>query len=137
MHPSNNHIWHLSLHIQLDPTTKEKTVENGFTNTGELLAELSQMQLEEDGRLISLDVCDMFNNIDTDKAIDIIVERIEKSEKFAKSNLTRRRSTRADEPMPDKQLLHLQQQSLPTEKWTPNGEHSVSSHLWCLHARLP
>ena len=65
-----------------------KTVENCVMNTVELLTEISQIQLEEDDRLISLDVCDMFNNIDTDKAIDIIVERIEKSEKFAESNLT-------------------------------------------------
>ena len=57
-------------------------------NTGELLTELSQIQLEEADRLINQDVCDIFNDIDTVKAIDTIVERIEKSEKFDESNLT-------------------------------------------------
>ena len=65
-----------------------ETVTNCVLNTGELLAELAKVQLEEDDRLISLDVSDMFNNIDTDRAIELIAERIGQSEKFVQSNLS-------------------------------------------------
>ena len=65
-----------------------ETVKKCVLNTGELLTQLSQVQMEEDDRLVSLDVSDMFNNIDTDKAIELIVERIGQSEKFVQSNLS-------------------------------------------------
>ena len=59
-----------------------ETIENCVTNTNEFISEISQVTLDDDERLVSLDAQDLFTNINVNKAVAIVLERIGQSEAF-------------------------------------------------------
>ena len=67
----------------------KETVEHTLTDTNHLISEMSKIKLENDDRLVSLDVVDLFTNVPVSKAITIVLSRIGNSEKFCESSLTK------------------------------------------------
>lgn len=65
-----------------------ENIENCVTNTKELLNQLSNVKLDDEDRLISLDMQDLFTNVDVNIAIDLVIKRIGQSEKFCESSLS-------------------------------------------------
>ena len=58
-------------------------------NTDESISKISTTKLDNDDRLMSLDVTELFNYVPLNKTINIVLERIGQSEKFCQSNLTK------------------------------------------------
>ncbi|CAF1469206.1 unnamed protein product [Rotaria sordida] len=65
------------------------TINNNVKNTEEFISKLIDIKIDKDDRLASLDVIDLFNNVPISKSIDIVLKRIEKTEIFCQSNLTK------------------------------------------------
>ena len=65
------------------------TIKNSITNTTNLVNTISQITVENKEKLASLDIEDMFTNISITKAVDIAINRIDKSTAFNQSLLTK------------------------------------------------
>ena len=66
-----------------------ETVSNYVKNTNELISSITKIKLESDEYLESLDVKDLFTNIPSNQAINIVIESIGQSEAFCESALTK------------------------------------------------
>jgi hypothetical protein len=66
-----------------------ETIDNTMSNTRSFIQKISQVTLEKDEYLASLDVEDLFSNIPITRAVDIAINRIEISEKFKESSFTK------------------------------------------------
>ncbi|CAF3685370.1 unnamed protein product [Rotaria sp. Silwood1] len=65
------------------------TINKNVKNTEDFISKLIDIKIDNDDRLASLDVIDLFNNVPISKSIDIVLERIVKTEIFCQSNLTK------------------------------------------------
>ena len=66
-----------------------ETINNCVTSTKEFITNISKIKLNGNDRLIILDIEDLFSNIPITRAVDIVLNRIDRSEKFCESNLTK------------------------------------------------
>ena len=64
------------------------TIKNPITNTSSFINDITEKQIHKDAKFISLDIEDLFTNIQVSKAIEIVIKKIGCSEKFCESALT-------------------------------------------------
>lgn len=65
------------------------TIRNTVSNTTKFVEDIVQVNLNDDERYVSLDIDDLFINMPVTRAVDIIINRIDYSEKFIESTLTK------------------------------------------------
>ncbi len=56
-----------------------ETINDTIKNTEEFISKLIDIKIDDDDRLASLDVIDLFNNVPISKSIGIVLERIIKT----------------------------------------------------------
>lgn len=66
-----------------------ETITNTVSNTSKFLEEIIKVKTDQDERLVSFDVEDLFNNIPIMRAVDIAIHRIGSSESFCATSLTK------------------------------------------------
>jgi predicted GIY-YIG superfamily endonuclease len=66
-----------------------KTINNCITSTNEFIKRISKIKLNNNDKLLSLDIEDLFSNIPLTRSIDIVIHRLDQSEKFIETSFTK------------------------------------------------
>ena len=89
MYSINNHIQHITIYLQSDSTTREHHRQLYVTTTDEFISKIKDMNLEDDEYIAVLDIKDLFTNVPITQAVNIILNRVGKSEAFRECILTK------------------------------------------------
>ena len=83
-----NYIIYFTVRIHSNKELRT-TIKNAITNTTNLVNMISKITIENNEKLASLDIEEMFTNIPITRAVDIVINRIDKSTSFKESLLTK------------------------------------------------